>query len=196
MIPANSYNKDRAIEILTRSFGTNKSTNWVIKQDKCKLLRICKLMTYAYEICTKHNGAFISDDKEGAILFDFPINSKYSFTQLIKDLGFIFNVISPERLFKVLKRENYIKKHHPNKNYIYLWFLGVSPECQGKGIGSKLLTELNRIADQRNLPVYLETSNPRNLALYKRFGFSIYYEWNSDFIDFPIWFMRRETNLL
>ena len=192
MIKANASNKVRIIDILTRSFDDNKSTNWVVKSDKKRISRIRKLMVYAYDLCKMQEGVFISDDNKGAIIFDLPKTSKYNFTRLIKDVGFIFNVIGVERLFKVLKREGYIKKFHPKDDYIYLWFLGVFPENQGNGVGSKLLQELIVMANNKNLPIYLETSNPGNLKLYKKFGFSTYHEWNTDFIGFSVWFMKRE----
>ncbi len=190
---AGNHNKDRIIEILTNSFDDNKSTNWVVKNDKHRVSRIQKLMLYAYDLCEKQNGTHISDDQNGAVIYDYPVTSKYTLVRLLKDISFIFNVIGPERLIKVLKREGYIKKHHPKENFIYLWFLGVSSEHQGKGTGSKLLSELVDVADKKKLSIYLETSNPRNLELYKRFGFSIYHEWNTDFIGFSIWFMRRDS---
>ncbi len=191
MIKATDNNKNQIIDILTKSFNHNKSTNWAVKKDNKRVMRIAGLMRYACDLCQTQNGAFLSDDRTGAVLFDFPKTSKYTIGRLSNDIRFIFNVIGPERLLKVLKRENYIKKFHPNESYIYLWFLGVLPESQGKGTGSEMLSELTDLADKRKLSIYLETSNPRNLELYNRFGFSVYHEWNSDFIGFPVWFMRR-----
>lgn len=195
MISATEDNKNRIVEILTKSFDDNKSTNWAVKQDRKRIQRISGLMRYACDLCQIQNGAFLSDDRSGAILYDFPKTAKYSISRLLQDIRFIFQVIGPERLFKVLKRESYIKKFHPSENYIYLWFLGVMPESQGKGLGTKLLTQLTGLADENKLPICLETSNPMNLELYKRFGFSVYHEWDSDFIGFPVWFMRREKKL-
>ena len=193
MEKAKESNKSRIIEILTKSFDDNKSTNWAIKCDRERILRIRKLMVYAYDLCKKQEGVVISDDNDGAIIFDYPKTSQYNILRLIKDLGFIFNVIGPGRLFKVLKREGYIKKFHPKKDYIYLWFLGVLPESQRNGIGSRMMQDLIKISNMKRLPVYLETSNPRNLDFYEKFGFSIYHKWNTEFIGFPVWFMRREV---
>jgi ribosomal protein S18 acetylase RimI-like enzyme len=196
MIKATENNKNHIIDILTKSFNDNKSTNWAVKKDKKRLMRIAGLMHYACDLCEAQNGAFLSDDQTGAILYDFPRTSKYTISRLRNDIRFILNVIGPERLLRVLKRENYIKKFHPDEEYIYLWFLGVLPEWQGNGTGSKMLSELIDLADKINLPIYLETSNPRNLELYKRFGFSVYHVWDSDFIGFPIWFMRTDKKNL
>jgi len=183
--------KKRIIEILTKSFDDNKSTNWAVKNDKKRIARISRLMNYAIKLCEKQDGVLISENKNGAIIYDYPKKSKYTFNRLVLDIQFIFNVIGLTRLFKVLKREEYIKNFHPKENYIYLWFLGVLPEKQGEGTGNELLKDLSLKADQENLPIVLETSNPKNLEFYKKFGFSIYHEWNSDFIGFSTWFMKR-----
>lgn len=196
MLEITNGNINRVVEILTKSFDDNKSTNWAVKQDSKRVKRISYLMKYAYDICKAQNGAFISDDQNGAILYDFPITARYNFSRLIQDIKFIFKVIGPERLFKVLEREKYIKNLHPKEEYIYLWFLGVSPENQGNGTGSKMLNELTVLADKTSLSICLETSNPKNLELYKRFGFEIYHEWQSDFIGFPVWFMKRSKSNL
>jgi GNAT superfamily N-acetyltransferase len=186
--------KKKIIDILTQSFDDNKSAKWAVKNDKKRVERLSRLMSYALNICNNQNGAVLSPDCSGAILYDYPKKSRYTFSRLLADIQFIFKVIGPERLFKVLKRESYIKKFHPKRDYIYLWFLGVTPEKQGHGIGSGLLKDLAQHADRKKLSVVLETSNPKNLPLYHKFGFEIYHEWNSDFIGFPVWFMKREPN--
>ena len=57
--------------------------------------------------------------------------------------------------------------------HVHLMCLAVDPAQQGHGFGGKLLREISRLADCRNLPVYLETSGERNISIYKRFGFEI-----------------------
>jgi len=194
MINVSATDKKKIVDILTQSFDDNKSANWAIKNDRKRVKRMRRLMAYALEICKLQDGVCLSQNGAGAILYDYPKSSRYTFSRLIADIQFIAAVIGPERLFKVLKRETYIKKFHPKRDYIYLWFLGVDAERQGQGIGSKLLKELTLRADKNRLPIVLETSNPKNLPLYNKFGFSVYHEWNSDFIGFPIWFMKREAN--
>ncbi|WP_432834062.1 GNAT family N-acetyltransferase [Dactylosporangium sp. CA-092794] len=50
----------------------------------------------------------------------------------------------------------------------YLAFLGVHPDRQGRGIGSRLLSEHHRVSDRDRVPAYLEATGPRNAALYAR----------------------------
>lgn len=55
----------------------------------------------------------------------------------------------------------------------YLGVLGVAPERQGEGLGSRLMRPILERADREGLPVTLETGQPRNLPLYRRHGFAV-----------------------
>jgi ribosomal protein S18 acetylase RimI-like enzyme len=55
----------------------------------------------------------------------------------------------------------------------YLFGVAVDPELHGQGIGSAIIREGLAVADRESKPCYLETSEPRNLALYKRLGFAV-----------------------
>ena len=61
--------------------------------------------------------------------------------------------------------------HHPDDPHEYLWFLGVVPAAQGRGIGSALLRPVLERADRAGAPCYLEATSPRNRAFYERHGF-------------------------
>lgn len=51
--------------------------------------------------------------------------------------------------------------------------LGVSPERQGQGIGSKLLRYFCNLVDKNKDAAYLETDSESNVRLYERFGFKV-----------------------
>ena len=51
--------------------------------------------------------------------------------------------------------------------------IGVETRSQGKGIGAKLMRHAVERVDSEGLPAYLESSNPRNISLYERFGFAV-----------------------
>ena len=53
----------------------------------------------------------------------------------------------------------------------YLLQLAVDPAHHGQGLGSTLLRAGLERADRARRPVWLETTNPRNVALYERHGF-------------------------
>lgn len=74
----------------------------------------------------------------------------------------------------------------------YLWVLGVDPAHQGQGIGSSLMRPVLQRADMQGVPCYLETCQPRNLALYRRHGFEVVDEVRLGGGAPVSWTMRRE----
>ena len=44
-------------------------------------------------------------------------------------------------------------------------------ERHGQGLGTVLMQHALELVDERRLPAYLESSNPRNVTLYERHGF-------------------------
>ena len=61
--------------------------------------------------------------------------------------------------------------HHPDGPHWYLPLIGVDPAHQGKGHGEALMQHVLAQCDREHLPAYLESTNPRNISLYKRHGF-------------------------
>lgn len=65
------------------------------------------------------------------------------------------------------------RKHDPKKPHWHIDPIGVLPERQGQGIGSKLLSYFCKIIDDENSAAYLETDVDRNVHLYERFDFKV-----------------------
>ena len=62
-------------------------------------------------------------------------------------------------------------KYHPSEPHWYLPLIGVDPAYQGKGHGDALMSYALERCDRDKLPAYLESTNPRNISLYRRHGF-------------------------
>lgn len=60
---------------------------------------------------------------------------------------------------------------HPHEPHWYLNVLSTVPERQGQGLGSKAMRAVLTQCDAGGIPAYLESTNPRNMALYERHGF-------------------------
>lgn len=80
--------------------------------------------------------------------------------------------------------------HHPYEPHEYLWFLGVVPGAQGRGIGSALMAPVLERADRAGVPAYLEATSPGSKALYERHGFTATAPLTTAGAP-PIWPMRR-----
>lgn len=62
---------------------------------------------------------------------------------------------------------------HPEAPHWYLPFIGVHPQLQGRGLGSRLLEVSMRACGTDEGPAYLESTNPCNVPLYRRHGFNV-----------------------
>lgn len=188
MKKAQYYEKNLVIDILSKSFETNQSVNYIVKQDELKLKRIESLMDYSFNVCYRFGDVFLSDDNKGCALILYPDKKKTTIWSVLLDLKLIFSCVGVGNVMKTLKREKLINKTHPKTPFSYLWFVGVAPCEQNKGIGSKLLQSVLDYSDQQNLPVYLETSTVRNLPWYDKFGFQSYHE---EELTYHLYFFKR-----
>jgi GNAT superfamily N-acetyltransferase len=183
--------KPKIIEILTQSFDKELLTKWVVKQDTRRTRRMQALMDYAFEKAFPTNEIYLSQENAGVAIWDYPNQKKTTLQSIWRDIAFAFTVCSPERAFQIAKMESYIQGMHPKSKFLHLWFLGVLPPYQGKGVGSSLMNPVLLQCDQEKLPVYLETSNPKNVAIYSKKGFKVFHEWNILGTGPTVWFMHR-----
>jgi len=98
----------------------------------------------------------------------------------------VFGRSLPRALVTITKME----RRHLREPHIYVPYIGVAPESQGAGLGTRLLGRTMDRADAEGLPTYLEATSEQNAALYARLGF----EHLGAFTVLgspPLWPMRR-----
>lgn len=97
------------------------------------------------------------------------------------------------RLLHFVRIDREMRKRQPRDRHIYLWFLGVEPGLQGRGLGSKLLRSLSAKAEAEGAACYLETDTPVNVKIYEHHGYVV----QSEEVLLPagvalrMWFMKR-----
>jgi len=102
----------------------------------------------------------------------------------------VFGRSLPRALITITKME----RRHLREPHFYVPYIGVAPEGQGAGLGTRLLGRTLERADAAGLPTYLEATSERNAALYARLGF----EHLGAFTVLgspPLWPMRRPPSL-
>ena len=75
------------------------------------------------------------------------------------------------RMFREMER------HHPREPHFSLAVLGVDPAHQGRGLGPRLLAPVLDRCDADRRLAWLETTNPKNHAFYRRVGFELADQW-------------------
>ncbi|WMJ72378.1 GNAT family N-acetyltransferase [Cytophagaceae bacterium ABcell3] len=176
MVKAAYSDKQLVVDLLSEAFDTNNSVNFIVKQDKKRKERVKHLMAYAFDMCQLFGEVYLSADRKACALMFFPEKKRNTAKSLCLDIKLAFNCIGISNIAKVLKREGNIKKFYPKEHFSYLWFIGVRPSDQGKGLGESLLKELIQLSESRGRPFYLETSMKINVNFYKKLGFEIYNE--------------------
>lgn len=189
MIRADYKDKQRIVKILTSSFDSNKSVNFIIRQDNSRVRRIKKLMEYSFDVCYLFGQVFLSDDKNACALIVLPDKKKTTFRSILLDAKLAFTSIGLSNIRRAFARELKIKKMYPKELMYYLWFIGVDPSVQNNGIGSGLLREIIEESQSIGRPIYLETSTLKNIPWYKKFDFTIYNEIN---LGYKLFFLKRE----
>ena len=189
MLKALYEDRDLVVEILSRSFNDNKSVNYIIQQDSHRVRRLIRLMEYSFDYCQLFGEVYLSEDRQACALLVLPGQKKTTVRSILLDLRLILCCVGLSNVRKILAREAAIKKLHPSGPMHYLWFIGVLPEVQHKGIGSGLLREVIARSEGEGVPLYLETSVEKNLPWYEKFGFRVYSE--LDF-GYRLFCLRRE----
>ncbi len=190
MQKAKKNDKPLVIEILTKSFNSNSSVNYIIKQDRKREKRIRALMDYSFEVCSAFGDVFLSDDKKACALIVYPDKKKTTLKSILLDIKLIFQAVGLGNIGKTLKREKLITTIQPKVQMSYLWFIGVDPLSQGRGIGSNMLREIIDNSNSNNRPIYLETSTVKNLPWYEKFGFEVY---NEQELTYHLYFFKRDV---
>jgi len=183
---AQHSDRERVVDILWKAFKNNKSVNY-IAGEKEKKIRF--LMQYSFENCMDNGQVFLSEDENACAMIQFMDKKKSFWKNTYLDIQLILKTVGIPNIPKVLARESFIKKHYPKELFTYLWFIGVEPENQGKGSGSRILKSVLDYSKKLNRPVYLETSTQRNLPWYKAHGFDVYDV--SDRFGFPFYFLKN-----
>lgn len=66
-----------------------------------------------------------------------------------------------------------MSRGHPEEPHWFLPLIAVDPFVRGKGTGSALMEYGLAACDRDGVPAYLDSTHPRNIPLYERFGFEL-----------------------
>lgn len=78
---------------------------------------------------------------------------------------------SDPEIERLLAIDAALLEHHPHEPHWYLNVVSTVPTDQGRGLGTAVLQPTLERCDADGVRAYLESTNPRNLTLYRRNGF-------------------------
>ena len=168
--PAGSESEQQAvIAVITLAFGADPMTRWAFR-DAATYLRVMPQLAHAFGgNGFAHGAAHLAGGDAAAAMWLPPgVNpDSERLAALIEEHSPKEQRADMDRVFAQMET------HHPSEPCWYLPLIGVDPRCQGRGFGSALLRHALEQCDRDGMPAYLESSNPRNVPLYQRYGFEI-----------------------
>ena len=81
------------------------------------------------------------------------------------------STLTPSQHERALALFQQMAGYHPHEPHWYLPLIGVDPGQQGRGHGDALMANALARIDREGAAAYLESTNPRNISLYRRHGF-------------------------
>lgn len=191
MRKATNIDKELVSRILVSAFSELKesnSINFVVKQDKKRIMRMQILMEYLFDRAILFGEIYISENNKACILLKFPHKERITLKTISLDIKLAFKCIGIEHVFGILKRQQISNKNYPKENHIRPIIMGVKKECKGNGTAARLMIEVKNKFNSNKTPVILDAASKKNVELYKKFGFNIIKKEES--LGFPIYFLR------
>lgn len=154
--------------ILAAAFADDPVWSWMIPESR-RGRRLAALFGVLAEHALIAGHAYLTADRRAVALWSPPNAWKLPTSAIVRAAPTVARSAG-FRLPRLLHRLNDIEEHHARQppQHWYLEFIATHPQAQGRGLGAALLADA--IA-RLELPIYLESSNPRNLAFYRRAGF-------------------------
>ena len=185
--------KELYADIFTEVFAGNTGTTWVLRKNIRQEKALRRMAMYTFVKGMIRDGVYISDNENGiGVCFRFNYR-KFSIRSIWAELVFAITALSIRKLPQILRREAYRKNKRPaSGNYLYYWFLDARPGERSAAL--EMGKEMLEIADNMNLPIYLETAVERIKPVYERYGFETFHYWEIKEKSIQFWFLKHEPN--
>lgn len=166
--------RKRLVETLCESFNDDPVMNYFIRQDANRFKGFEQWFNYMVYAYHPNPIIYASEGYEGAaIWFAGKDCHPAGFMEIFRSLPTFLQVSGLNRIPKLASVGLAGEKVHPlDKPHYYLIAVGVRPQFQGQGIGTRLLQPMLARCDKEGCGAYLESSNERNIPLYQRLGFT------------------------
>ena len=158
-----------AIGVITSAFSTDPVARWMYPDPADYFMYFPSFIRGFAGAAFEAGTAFQTPDGSGAALWLAP-GTETDSDPLIDLFWESTSGEVQEDLFPVFEM---MGEMHPVEPHWYLPMIGVDTYRQGFGAGSALMNHAVAMIDEAGLSAYLESSNPRNIPLYERYGFSV-----------------------
>lgn len=157
------------VDVITLAFSTDPVARWVYPNSQQYLQYFANFVRLFGGKAFEMGSAYYTGDFSAASLW-LPPDVEPDSAGLISLFESTVSEEIRNDLYSIFEE---MANFHPLEPHWYLPMIGTDPTHQGKGYGTSLLKHVLEICDRDEKPAYLESSNPRNISLYERFGFEV-----------------------
>jgi len=155
---------------------------------------------HLYKHCAKaasiYGGVIVTPDAKGALIWlpgkHFPLGLTHEVKSGMWAIPFNLGIKTTLRLVNHDgELDKWIAKH-AGANYGYIWCVGVNATARGKGYSRQLIDKaVNDMRAQGMNEFWLKTEDPKNVTIYQKLGFELFYETVVSRSGVKGWVIRR-----
>ena len=162
-------------QALAAAFQTDPVIAWVFPNEERRRAVLASFMAFRLrKLALPHDESWMTSDRgAAAVSIQPPGTGQLSRLQRLRLLPPLVRFLGLRTASVLGGLDRMEARHPPEPPHWYLFILGTEPAAQGRGLASALLAHMLARADADGMPAYLESSNERNLALYRRHGFEV-----------------------
>ncbi len=162
---------DAVLGTLVSGFGRDPLYRWLYPDDADRPQRLAEVFDLVVRAALASESAWVTADlhavavytQAGVDLVDDDLGRRY--------LALLQRQLGARRAADAATGMAACADVVPAEAHDTLHSIAVDARRQGQGCGRRLLVHLLGDADRRQQPVHLDSSNPRNMSFYRRFGF-------------------------
>jgi GNAT superfamily N-acetyltransferase len=157
-----------ALDVLVDGFSDNPVMQWVFEEDATRADALRDYLQFWISAYGDNGVLELETGGEGAALWARPGTPALDNDQTAA-LVAVIHKYNGDRTGLVLGTLGGLQQ--PAASHWYLNMVAARRGARARGVGARLLEPFLERADREGVPIYLESSNPRNLSFYLRYGF-------------------------
>jgi len=171
---ASEGDRGAALDALARAFFDDPVAIWSTPADRHRPGVLRRFFGAQFDVRVGEETVYVDAEGGGAAIWALPGRWRLSPLAEARGASAYAHPRHWRRFPRVARGMLGAENAHPRTpGHFYLATLGVAPDRQGEGVGSRLIAPVLEICDSDGIPAYLESSKHSNIAFYARHGFRV-----------------------
>jgi ribosomal protein S18 acetylase RimI-like enzyme len=159
------------LETISQAFFRDPVWSWAFPDDAQRREVYPQFWDFFVTAAMRNDSVYVADDGAATTVWTPPGMPELTDDEEAALVEFLRDTCG-DRIDVVLEAVGRIDLAHPkDEAHEYLGIVATHPDHAGKRLGVTLIAHHLRVVDAEHLPAYLESSNPANLARYRKLGF-------------------------